>query len=63
MAFDSKKPAIISNHRAAFVGGIDVANREKGLKALDRLFSEILKRWPDAEFVSARDLGELIRLK
>jgi len=59
-AFESKKPVIISNHRAAFVGGLDVSNREKGLKALDKLLSEILQRWPDAEFVSARDLEKLL---
>jgi hypothetical protein len=55
-AFLSNKPAIISNHRAAFVGGIAKENREKGLKALDQLLQQILQKWPDVEFVSVRDL-------
>jgi len=52
-AFRYHKPAIISNHRAAFIGGLDLKNRAKGLKALDLLFSKILKRWPEVEFLSA----------
>src|SRR5690606_26780338 len=55
-AFDCKQPAIISNHRASFVGGIEEQNREKGLKALDKLLSEILKKWPDVEFKTITDL-------
>ncbi|MDD3080047.1 MAG: hypothetical protein PHH37_13245 [Paludibacter sp.] len=59
-AFKYNRPAIISNHRAAFVGGIDIANRDKGLKSLDLLLSEIIKRWPDVEFISAASLYELM---
>ncbi len=55
-AFDCKQPAIISNHRASFVGGIEEQNREKGLKALDDLLSQILKKWPDVEFITITDL-------
>lgn len=58
-AFDCKQPAIISNHRASFVGGIVEANRTKGLKALDVLLSEILKKWPDAEFIPVNAIGKL----
>lgn len=59
-AFKHKTPAVISNHRAAFVGGIDVQNRNKGLKALNKLFSNILKLWPDAEFTTASDLRKIM---
>lgn len=55
-AFKNKVPAIISNHRAAFVGGIDPKNRDKGLKALNSLLKNILKEWPDAEFITVSDL-------
>ncbi len=59
MAFRAGKPAIISNHRAAFSGGIDPANRAKGLEALDQLLGEILTKWPDAEFVSMAALRKI----
>lgn len=55
-AFDCRQPAIISNHRASFVGGIVEENRTKGLKSLDKLLGELLKQWPDAEFVTITDL-------
>ena len=62
-AFRFRKPAIISNHRAAFTSGLDEKNREKGLKGLDRLLKGILKRWPEAEFMSAASLVELMNGK
>lgn len=58
-AFQSKQPALISNHRASFVGGIDTNNRDKGLKALDELFKKIIAKWSDAEFVSIDELDKL----
>lgn len=51
MAFKAKQPAIISNHRAAFMGRVHTKNREKGLKALDELISKVLQKWTDVEFV------------
>jgi hypothetical protein len=56
-AFRHRLPAIVSNHRAAFVGGIDPANRVKGCQALDRLLKLLLKNWPDIEFITVRDLN------
>lgn len=58
--FDCRLPTVISNHRAAFVGGIVEQNRSNGLKALEKLLSEILKKWPDVEFVSAVTLQDII---
>ncbi len=52
-AFRWGKPAIISTHRVNFAGGIDVANREKGLRELKDLLNTIVKRWPDVEFMSS----------
>jgi hypothetical protein len=59
-AFKMKKPAIISSHRVNFVGAIDEKNRKEGLAKLDLLLREIVKRYPDVEFVNADQLGEII---
>jgi hypothetical protein len=59
-AFKCKQPAIISNHRASFVGGISEKNRDNGLQALDILLKSIKMKWPDAEFISASELEKLI---
>lgn len=59
-AFRWGKPANISSHRVNFCGHIDKKNREKGLDALKVLLGKIVERWPDAEFISARDLAKII---
>ncbi|MBM6499837.1 hypothetical protein [Flavobacterium macrobrachii] len=59
-AFRWNKPAIISSHRVNFCGHIDEKNREKGLKSLESLLQEIVKKWPDVEFMSADELGNCI---
>ena len=59
-AFRWNKPAAISSHRVNFCGFIDPDNRREGLDKLRQLLKEITKRWPDAEFVSIRQLGEII---
>jgi peptidoglycan/xylan/chitin deacetylase (PgdA/CDA1 family) len=55
IAFKWRKPAIISNHRANFVGSISVENRENGLRELHKLLLAIVTRWPDVEFLSSRE--------
>jgi hypothetical protein len=60
-AFTWNKPAIISSHRVNFCGHIDPKNREKGLGDLKSLLGAIVKKWPDVEFVSVRDLVQLIK--
>ena len=60
MAFCFHKPAVISSHRVNYIGALDVANRTRGLQQLRLLLSKILKTWPDVEFMSSVDLGELI---
>lgn len=55
-AFNSKQPAIVSNHRASFVGTICSKNRDRGLKSLDELLSKVIRKWPDVEFISPNDL-------
>ena len=55
-AFNNRQPAIISNHRVSFVGGISESNRTHGLKALDKLLTKILVKWPDVRFIDTTDL-------
>jgi len=52
-AFHWRKPANISTHRVNFVGGIDPANRAKGLIELKKLLEAIVINWPDVEFMSS----------
>lgn len=59
-AFRWNKPAIICAHRINFIGYIDESNRSKNLKLLDELLRKILLHWPDVEFMSSDQLGELI---
>ena len=55
-AFKANQPALLSNHRAAFVGRIDRNNRDKGLCALDKLLTKTLQKWPEIEFISVSGL-------
>jgi hypothetical protein len=59
-AFRWHKPAIISSHRVNFCGHIDENNRKIGIKALRELLKRIVTKWPDVEFMSASELGNLI---
>lgn len=59
-AFFWNRPAIISSHRVNFCGHIDEQNRTKGLTALQALLQRIVQRWPEVEFLSAAELGELV---
>jgi len=60
IAFKWNKPANISSHRVNFAGKIDPKVRDSGLKDLKRLLKGIVQRWPDVEFMSSNELGELI---
>ena len=59
-AFGMKKPAIISSHRVNFVGFIDPVNRDTSLVLFKELLSVALKKWPDIEFLTSVQLGELL---
>ncbi len=59
-AFKWNKPAIISSHRVNFCGHIDPDNRKNGLQVLSQLLKKMIKKWPDIEFMSANQLGDLI---
>jgi hypothetical protein len=63
IAFTLNKPAVISSHRANYVGGIDNSNRERGLDKLELLMESIIKKWPEVEFMTSSQLGALIQSK
>ena len=60
IAFQWKKPAIVSMHRVNFIGGIEIANRDKNLRLFETLLDKILKKYPEVEFMSTDQLGDLI---
>ncbi len=60
IAFKMKKPAIICSHRINYVGFVDSKNRDKNLRLLNKLMTEITKRWPDIEFMNSEQVGRLI---
>ena len=62
-AFYMNRPAIISSHRVNFCGHIDESNRDKGLLALSDLLKKVVEIWPDVEFISSRQLGDIIKGK
>ena len=60
IAFRWGKAANICAHRLNFIGSIDSTNTDKTLPEFKRLLQEIVKRWPDVEFVTSDQLGEII---
>jgi hypothetical protein len=62
-AFNSKKPAIISSHRVNYIGSLNEENRSNGLRQLKELLNKITEKWPDIEFMTSSELGELIQRK
>lgn len=62
VAFRWHKPAIISSHRANFCGHIDEKNRKNGLGQLQELLQQIVRRWPDVEFMSTPEMAHAIGL-
>lgn len=60
IAFRWHKPAVISSHRINFIGTLDKKNRGRNLKLLNELLNRALKIWPDIEFVTSDQLGDMI---
>lgn len=59
-AFTWHKPAIISSHRVNYTGALYKENRDNGLEQLGELVKQIMKRWPEAKFLTSAELGEKI---
>ena len=62
-SFRWHKPANISSHRVNFSGNISPSNRNIGLESLKELLREIVKKWPDVEFMSSVELMDLIKFE
>ena len=60
IAFRWHKPATISSHHVNYIGYLHPENRENGLRQLSELLSRMLKKWPDIEFMTSSELGDLI---
>ncbi|MBK8547871.1 MAG: hypothetical protein IPL63_10990 [Saprospiraceae bacterium] len=60
-AFAYKKPAILGPHRKNFIGSINESNRKNSLSVLKSLLKTIVKKWPDVEFMTTRELALLIK--
>jgi len=60
IAFKWNKPVIISSHRLNYMGSLDPKNRERGLKELSELLKSIVSLWPDVEFMSSDELGDVM---
>jgi len=57
-AFRNRKPAIINSHRFNYISTINSQNAERNLKGLETLLCEIVKKYPDVEFLSSDRLLE-----
>jgi len=42
------------------MGSLDPKNRERGLKELSELLKSIVSLWPDVEFMSSDELGDVM---
>ena len=59
-AFWMHAPAIISTHRVNFVGGLESSHRDDSLNELRSLLQEIIKRWPDVEFMDGTKMCDTV---
>jgi len=59
-AFFWSKPSIIGTHRVNYIGSIVEENRTNNMILLSQLLRQIVKRWPDVEFISSSDLCNII---
>lgn len=60
IAFKWGKPAIICSHRVNFIGTLVRKNSSNNLMLLNELLKQIIKQWPEIEFMTSDQLGELI---
>ena len=60
LSFKNHKPAIISSHRINFIGFLNSENRDRNLIQFQKLLKEVVKRWPDVEFMSSDQLVDVM---
>jgi microcompartment protein CcmK/EutM len=61
MAFLTKKPAVISMHRLNFMGSLVAQNRTDNLQLFKQLMVKLIEKWPEVEFMTTDELGDLIK--
>ena len=59
-AFMINTPAIISTHRVNYIGSIKESNRKNSLIQLKKLLLKVKSLYPDVEFMTSVELGDLI---
>jgi hypothetical protein len=59
-AFHMRKPAIVSTHRINYMGEMDLDNRARNLELLSELLQRVVKAFPNVEFMTSDQLGDLI---
>jgi len=62
-AFRCRKPAVISSHRVNYIGRINTDHRDRNLRFLRIFLKEIKKSYPEVEFMSTDELGDLMNSK
>ena len=60
-AFFWNQPAVISSHRLNFIGSLNEKNRSENLMLFEDILKDILKKWPNVEFMTSNNLGQLIK--
>jgi len=60
VAFKTHKPVVITSHRVNYVGYIDKTNRDRTLRMLTQLITTALDQWPEIEFMTSLELGNII---
>lgn len=63
IAFRWGKPAVIDSHRVNYIGSISPENRDYTLREMKRLLREIVKRWPEVEFINSEQLYKEMQKK
>jgi hypothetical protein len=61
IAFQWNRPAIICSHRVNYISGINPENGSYSLSQLNILLRKIVHKFPNVEFISSRDLVEIIK--
>ena len=54
-------PVILSTHRVNFMGGMDEKNRENNLNLFAEILIDLVKSYPDIEFMNSVQLSNFIR--
>jgi hypothetical protein len=60
-AFKWHKPAIVSSHRVNYIGGLNKLNRSESLQQLSSLLTQVVKKWPQVQFMTSSELGVEIK--